>query len=325
MEHAETSDVVGDIVTDGPPLRVGVVLPNIDAHGTGTFEICETAREAELLGFDSVWVGDHLTFNAAVIDSVVAASAAAAVTSRTNVGFGVLVPALRHPVWLAKQISSLQVLSEDRLELGVGLGGEFAQEWSSAGVPVEERGRRTDLMLEQLPAMVSGESVRLGPPWNLDVAPLTPYGALPKLWIGGRSDAALKRVVQNKAGWLGLWMDQERIMQTDARLRELAGPPNDAPEIGLQVLVNVNDSEKVAREELSSFIEGVYRLPFEKLERYTFGGSAQSIAGRLLDLVAAGVSTIVLMGAGPNKLKDLPGLAELTDELRKACVTVARS
>jgi alkanesulfonate monooxygenase SsuD/methylene tetrahydromethanopterin reductase-like flavin-dependent oxidoreductase (luciferase family) len=322
MDHPEASDVVGGAFTDAPPLRVGVVLPNIDAHGTGTFEICETAREAERLGFDSIWVGDHLTFNAAVIDSVVAASAAAAVTSRPTVGFGVLVPALRHPVWLAKQISSLQVFSGDRLELGIGLGGEFAQEWSSAGVPVEERGRRTDLILEQLPAMVSGESVRLGSPWNLEVAPLTPHGAVPKLWIGGRSDAALKRVVRNKAGWLGLWMDQERIQSTVARLNDLAGPSDVSPEIGLQVLVNVNSDEKAAREELSSFIEGVYRLPFEKLERYTFGGSAESIAARLKDLVEAGVSTIVLMGAGPNNLRDLPALADLSDELRKVCTSL---
>jgi alkanesulfonate monooxygenase SsuD/methylene tetrahydromethanopterin reductase-like flavin-dependent oxidoreductase (luciferase family) len=321
MDHPEASDVVGGGFADAPPVRVGVVLPNIDAQATGTFEICETAREAEGLGFDSIWVGDHLTFNAPVIDSVVAASAAAAVTSRTTVGFGVLVPALRHPVWLAKQISSLQVFSGDRVELGIGLGGEFAQEWISAGVPAEERGQRTDLILEQLPAMVSGKPVQLGWPWNLEVAPLTPHGAVPKLWIGGRSDAALKRVVRNKAGWLGLWMDKERIQATAARLQDLAGPSSDAPEIGLQVLVDVNSNEKVAREELSSFIEGVYRLPFEKLERYTFGGSVESIADRLKDLVQVGVSTIVLMGAGPNKLRDLPALADLSDQLRKACAS----
>ena len=101
--------------------EVGIQLPTIDPSRNSAQDLKAAAMLAEELGFDSVWVGDHLTFNAPVVEAFVAATLAATVTSRIQVGFGVLVAALRSPAWLAKQISSLQVVSGGRVDLGIGI------------------------------------------------------------------------------------------------------------------------------------------------------------------------------------------------------------
>ncbi len=129
-------------------LDIGVSLPTT---GEDVPDVVEAARTAERAGFDSVWVGDHLADGRPILESTVALAAAAAVTERVRLGFGVLQLALRHPAWAAKQIGSLQTLSRGRLVLGVGAGGDTPLEWAAAGVPVAERGARTDRALAALP------------------------------------------------------------------------------------------------------------------------------------------------------------------------------
>src|SRR6185369_12346784 len=119
-----------------PGPRIGVMLPNSGAVGGGAYAVVEAARQAERLGFDSVWSVDHLAFHSGVLEPVVTLAAAAAVTERVELGFGVLLAALRHPALLAKQLGSLHTLSGDRLHLGIGVGGENPAEWAAAGVPV---------------------------------------------------------------------------------------------------------------------------------------------------------------------------------------------
>lgn len=80
-----------------------------------------------------------------------------------RIGFGVMVLALRHPAWAAKQIATLQRLSGDRVVLGVGTGGAVhgSGAFEAVGVPYAERGRRTDAALEVLPGLISGKATQL--------------------------------------------------------------------------------------------------------------------------------------------------------------------
>jgi len=122
----------------------GVMLPTFDPFRTGPPPLARGAALAEDLGFDAGWVGDHLAFHPPVMDALGALCAAAASTRTLLLGTGVLLLPMRHPVWTAKQVATVDALAPGRVLLGVGVGGENPAEWEAAGVPVRERGRRLD-------------------------------------------------------------------------------------------------------------------------------------------------------------------------------------
>lgn len=299
-------------------LDVGVQLPTTDGLGVGYEDLRPVAKLAEELQFESVWVGDHFSFNAPVVESIVAATTVAAVTERIRIGFGVLIPALRHPGWVAKQLSSLQVVSSNRVILGVGVGGEFPAEWDAVGVPISERGARTNAFLDSMPGLVSGQTVELGEPWNATVPPLTPHGTVPELWVGGRNDVALRRAIIYGAGWLTVWMHERQIRERIARLGELAlemGLP--VPRVGGSFLLHVADNAEDAHAQMAAFMEPIYRIDYEKLRPFAIAGTEAEVVLRLQSLAAAGIGRIVMIPALPNLMEGLPALARVAERLRE--------
>lgn len=149
---------------------------------------------AEALGFDSVWVGDHVLWHTPAPDPAVLLGALAARTSRVRIGSGVMLAALRPPVVIAKQAATLDLLSGGRFVLGVGAGGENPAEFEAVGIDVHERGARLDETITICRALWSQPSVTFsskhytlrGARFDLPLA--TPGG--PPIWVGGRSHAA---------------------------------------------------------------------------------------------------------------------------------------
>src|SRR5439155_7664709 len=94
--------------------------------------------EAEFLGFDSIWVGDHVFYRADVLQPLQLLSWVAALTSRVRLGTAVMLTAYLNPVLLAKAAASLDYLCGGRLTLGLSIGGTDA-EYASIGVPMQER------------------------------------------------------------------------------------------------------------------------------------------------------------------------------------------
>ncbi|HXO07796.1 MAG TPA: LLM class flavin-dependent oxidoreductase, partial [Solirubrobacteraceae bacterium] len=102
--------------------RCGVLLPSFDPFRTGDRRpVVAAARLAEDLGFDGVWVGDHLACPAPGLDATTCLAAAAAVTERVTLGFSVMLVGLRSAAWTAKQLIALDALASGRLLLGVGV------------------------------------------------------------------------------------------------------------------------------------------------------------------------------------------------------------
>lgn len=288
---------------------VGILLPTSDPLEREQLDLPALAREVEAAGFDSLWVGDHLAFHAPILEATVAMAAAAAVTERIALGFGVFIPALRPLAWAAKQLGSLQVISCDRLLLGVGVGGENPAEWAAAGVPVGARGRRTDAMLGPLLRLLDGDPA-VDPATGEQVPRLLPVGRRPPLWVGGRADASLRRAARVGDGWLGIWLDAERVARSRERLAALAeeeGRP--VPRIAATVFVNGGSRHEAARQEIACFLESQYRLPFAKVERYAAFGEPDDVVGRIEELTQAGVEDLVLVPASRDPREQLPTLS----------------
>ena len=126
------------------PPEIGVFLPTMSAAGAAVADVIVAARQAEELGFESVWAVDQLIAGrgAPFVDSTVALAAAAGATSHIHLAYGVMVLPLRPVVWAAKQVASLQYVSGERVLFGVGVGGDrHERSWAAAGVPRRERGR----------------------------------------------------------------------------------------------------------------------------------------------------------------------------------------
>ena len=164
------------------------------------------AVKAEELGFDSIWVWDHILLGVdppfPIIDSLTLLAAVAARTSRIKLGTGVLVFPLRNPVVLAKELASLDLIAGGRLLLGTA-SGWYKREFDAVGVPFGERGRLMDRNLEILRRLWTEEQVNAEyPPHLLRGANLSPKPShLPAILIGGYVDRVLKRAALN-GGWL---------------------------------------------------------------------------------------------------------------------------
>ncbi|MDN3262404.1 TIGR03619 family F420-dependent LLM class oxidoreductase [Streptomyces sp. CSDS2] len=209
------------------PLRLGVSLqPRWPLHDGAA--VLRAARHAEELGFDHVAVGNRLLVSGFGLDTdpFVLLSAVAGATSRLRLLTSVLVAPYYPALVLANQAATLDVISGGRLILGVGTGWN-PDEFAAVGVPAGERGARTDdhlgaakALWTRRPADFDGPFTRLRAA-HLGVPPVTPGG--PPVWVGGHSDAALRRVVRFGAGWYGSGVDAAEVTDVRRRLRDLAG------------------------------------------------------------------------------------------------------
>jgi len=193
--------------------------------------LARRARLAEEAGFESLWVGDHIALPAEMdgtqprLEVVAALSYLAAVTTRIRLGFGVIVLPQRQPVLLAKQLSSIDILSKGRLTVGIGVG-YVEPELHALGVSLADRGARTDeylaamrtLWTEPAPSF-QGRFVSFDGVFQRPQPVQRPH---PPIVVGGHSPAAQRRAVTSANGWYGVYLDVEQTAEALAGLRNVA-------------------------------------------------------------------------------------------------------
>src|ERR1700741_676541 len=122
-------------------------------------ELVELVQLVDRSGYDSLWVGDHISFAVPILDPLLQLAQAAVASRRLTLGTGVYLLPLRHPAPVAKQVATLDHLTEGRLIFGVGVGGEFPKEYEVCGVPLKERGARLSEAIPILRKLWSGAPV----------------------------------------------------------------------------------------------------------------------------------------------------------------------
>jgi probable F420-dependent oxidoreductase len=249
-------------------VRVGIHLPQF-GRASGPEAIRRAAVHAEELGFDDVWVSDHVVQPASqgypspyLYDPFLTLTWAAAATRRVGLGTSVLVAAQYHPLWLANVTASLDALSEGRLQLAVGVGWSEA-EYVALGQDFHTRGRRTDEILEILEACWTTDPTSYeGEHYRLDDVRVLPAPAHPiEIWIGGGSEAAYRRAARFGQGFQLIGLKPDTVVEPIARLRA-DHPDPDAFTISLRTGWDPQgmDPDEIRRERVGFEAAGVQHV-----------------------------------------------------------------
>jgi alkanesulfonate monooxygenase SsuD/methylene tetrahydromethanopterin reductase-like flavin-dependent oxidoreductase (luciferase family) len=278
-------------------------------------------------GLDHVFVADHVSFFTGLgMDGLIQAATALALEPNLKVVVGVYLLALRHPVPTARQIATLCESAPGRLILGIGVGGEDRHEIEVCGVDPKTRGRRTSEAMIALRGLLEGVPTTFnGEFFEFDSALIRPAPD-PKvpMIVGGRSDAAIARAARHGDGWLGVWSSPRRfaavLREIDA-IAERAGRSenNDRAALdwqhGLQVWVGIDHDKDVARARLAKGMEQMYRIPFERFERYSPYGSVEEIADFLAPYVDAGCRMFNVMPVAESTEAGIDAVCEIKRRL----------
>jgi probable F420-dependent oxidoreductase len=208
----------------------------------------------EETGYDEIDMFDHVTMaaplegrpsgpypaNMPILEAFMTLAAVAAVTNRVRLGTEVLVLPQRQPTLVAKQLGTLDVLSNGRVRLGAGVGWQGA-EFESLGVPFHERGRRMDECMQLLRLYWTEPTITFHGRYyhveamTMEPKPVQPGG--PPIWLGGGSEAALTRIGRVGDGWLaGGGERPETVGEKLALIRRAAEQAGrDPAAIGLQI------------------------------------------------------------------------------------------
>jgi probable F420-dependent oxidoreductase len=236
------------------------------------------ARLSEELGYHSWWAGEHVVLPSPrtpdspmapedpILDPLIHLGYVAAVTETMQLGTGIVILPQRNPLVLAKQAASLDVLSGGRLVLGVG-AGYLASELAALGVPMSERGGRTDEYIDAMralwsdgaPVAYAGRHVEFS---NLDAHPRPVQAGGPRLAIGGHSPAAFRRAVARGHQWIGTTSDPGDLVAHLRGLEEAAARVERPAHLGrLEITVLHVNAERVETEAADRYRDlGVDRL-----------------------------------------------------------------
>jgi probable F420-dependent oxidoreductase len=238
-------------------MQIGCHLPTQGPVATreALLTFCRKAEEQQIA---SLWVSDHIVFpkvntssypggrfphapETPYLEPVAVLAAAAMCTERARIGASVLILGHRHPIVMAKMLTTIDALSNGRLICGFGVGW-WAEEFAALGIPFHTRGRQGDEMLRVFKELwisenpqFDGEFYRFS---NIGFAPKPVQKPHPPLWIGGNSPGAFRRVVTLGDGWHATSQSPEQLRRSLERLQqaaEQAGRPFDTIALSLRL------------------------------------------------------------------------------------------
>ena len=262
--------------------------------------IRDSVKGAERLGYDSLWVQERLIGGVPSLEPLSLLSYAAGITEKIRLGVAVVIVTTRNPVLLAKQVSTLDQISEGRLILGLGLGGQPTN-YPLLGAPSERRVRHfveslkvMKALLEQPKATYSGNF------WTLNGQEMEPKPIQkphPPVLFGGRHPDSMKRAVRYADGWVGPGSGStdefKRQVSTLRDLVDAAGRDPSTFPISKRVFIAIDNNEDRAERRLREWFGPQYGNPDLGSQVTVWGSPSRCVEG-LAEVVEAGAEMLVL-------------------------------
>jgi probable F420-dependent oxidoreductase len=275
-------------------------MPNVRA-------LVEYGVKMEELGFDSLWVWDHVLLgvqpNFPIIESLTLLTAIAARTKKIKLGTGILVLPMRNPVILAKQLGSMDLLSNGRLIMGMA-SGWYKREFDAVGVPFEKRGKIMDENLEILKRfwtedMVKGDYMFHKIPAGV-MFPKPVQKPHPPLLIGGYVDRVLKRAAVAGDGWLTYFYRPESFAKSWAKICDFAKEVGKDPDKLLnaaQLPIRIGKSRAAVESEMMEWLgkEWDYASWSESTKDSAILGTVDECVEQLKAHIAVGTQKLIFV------------------------------
>jgi probable F420-dependent oxidoreductase len=278
-----------------------VWLPSID-------QLVSLVSLVDRCGYDSLWAGDHISFPVPIFDPMMQLAQAAVVSRRLLLGTSVLLLPLRHPTPVAKQVLTLDHLTEGRFILGVGVGGEFPREYAACDVPLNERGARLSEGVQVLRKFFTGEPVThhgrfYGPFEDVPMRPPPRQAGGPPIWFAGRKEAALRRIGRLGDGYLAYVISPDMYRSALDTIGAAARDAGRGPirfGTGHLLFTRMERDYETALDRATETLSVRYAMDFRKAAaRYCALGTPEMVAERIRAFHAAGVRHVALDFLGP--------------------------
>ena len=282
-------------------MRFAIALPQF--YGDGEFDPAafrDYLTRAEELGFDSAWTQEQTLGSWNQFAPVEVMTYAAACTQRLRLGCVVFVSTLYSPVHLAKSVSTLDQLSQGRIEVGVGTGGR-GRPFAAFGVDPRRYVARFTEGIELMKALWTQPRVTFdGEFWQLQDEAMEPkpfQKPYPPLWFGAGSEPALRRAVRRGDGFFGAGAAPtarfaEQVTVVRAAVAE-AGRPADSFPIAKRVYITIDDHADRARERMNAALTELYGRRVEAIEAAAVTGTAADCVRGLRQVAEAGAELIL--------------------------------
>jgi alkanesulfonate monooxygenase len=269
--------------------------------------LIEYGVKMEAMGFDSIWVWDHVLLgvqpNFPIIESLTLLTAIAARTKKIKLGTGILVLPMRNPVILAKQLGSMDLLSNGRLLMGMA-SGWYKREFDAVGVPFEQRGAIMDENLDIINRLWTEEMVKGEWPHHKIPAgvmyPKPVQKPRPPILIGGYVDRVLKRAALAGDGWLTYFYRPESFAKSWAKIREFAREGGKDPDTLLnanQLPICVGKSRAAVESDMMEWLgkEWDYASWSESTKDSAVIGTVDECVAQLREHLAVGTQKIIFV------------------------------
>jgi probable F420-dependent oxidoreductase len=287
-----------------PAPRCGIAIPQDYIDGPIDIPSLQTyLARAEMLGYDSAWVQEQIVGTVPTLEPITLLAYAAALTRTLRLGTSVMLTVLRHPIQLAKSLTSLDHLSQGRLIIGVGLGNP-SPDLAAFGVAPERRVRRFVEGIEVMKAVWTQPRAQFtGEFWRLEGITQEPppvQKPYPPIWFGARQPAALRRAVRLGNGWMGAGSSSTQDFKTQVQMvRGFLDEAKRDPAtftISKRVYLAVDANRARAEERLRAWFGVRYRSA-DMGSRVSVWGSADECVEQLRDLIGSGAQHLLLNSA----------------------------
>ncbi len=297
--------------------RIGIMPgpwpPGRDGAGF-LWTLCDMLERSDV---DSIWLSDRLSSPAPVPEVMTTLAAIAARTTRLKFGPSVVVLPYRTPVVAAKEMATVDWLSQGRLLPAVGVGVELPREFDASGVPFAERGRRTDEAIRVMRLLWTQDEVTFqGDFFKLDRVSIfpKPWQTPPPIWIGGKSLAAMRRTARLGDGWIPSFITPDEMRTGIQAVHDLAAAAGrQVPEDHFGTLINyaLADSEAAALALAQPYVPRG-RVDESTMRQCTAFGPAGRLLEKVEEYVKAGASKFILRPLCPpdRMLEQLALVAE---------------